>query len=175
MLTHRWPGHPRARALGISLLILSLAHAPLPRADFHNVRHHDAPGEVCEFHDHLLRWHPDAGQADDVALLHWHWVLPPSPAGPGHSGEGTGPILHAHADGWEAVAPEAGPAVVPDSTSRWAAVAAPPRGAPDFDPAILAHPVDRVARRDGAGPVHAFAATFAPRASLSSWLQRWTC
>ena len=172
MLTHRWHRHHRARALGITLLILSLAHAPLPRADFHNVRHHDAPGEVCEHHDHLLRWHPDAGQADDVAILHWHWLLPSSgPVEPGHSGDG--PVLHAHLDGWEATSPDAGPVVVPDGMSR--PITPPAPGPLAFDAAILAHPVDRTCLRDRGKPGHAFAATFSPRVSLAAWLQRWSC
>src|SRR3954452_18321557 len=66
------------RSLGIVFLILSLVHAPLPQPDFHNIRHHDGPGEVCDHHDHLLRWHPGAGVARDVAILHWHWFLPTS-------------------------------------------------------------------------------------------------
>ena len=48
----------RELAIGAALLSLSLVHTPLPQPDFHEVRHHDAPGEVCEHHDHLLRWHP---------------------------------------------------------------------------------------------------------------------
>src|SRR5436190_2129737 len=84
-----------ARSLGITLLIFSLVHTPLPQADFHNIRHHDAPGEVCEHHDHLLRWHPGAGSAEDVAILHWHWFLP-LPGDSASSGGGAGPALHAH-------------------------------------------------------------------------------
>ncbi len=165
--------HHRARTLGIALLILSLFHAPWPQADFHNVRHQDAPGQVCEHHDHLLRWHPDAGQAKDVAILHWHWFLPSSgPVEPGHAG--TGPALHAHVDGWDAATPDAGPVVVPDGSSR-------PLGPPAPGPLLageaapFALPGDGIGLRPEPGPVHAFGATFAPRASLASWLQRWTC
>lgn len=60
----------------IALIVLALSHAPLPVADFHTIAHHDAPGEVCELHDHLLRWHPDAGNSESVAVLHWHWLSP---------------------------------------------------------------------------------------------------
>src|SRR5438067_12993039 len=87
--------HRGTRSLGIVITILGLVHAPLPQPDFHNIRHHDGPGEVCEHHDHLLRWHPGAGIADDVAVLHWHWFLPtvepfdPSPVP-------AGPAVHAH-------------------------------------------------------------------------------
>ena len=60
------------------LLVLGLVRVPFPQADYHNVRHHHAAGEVCPHHDHLLRWHPAASQNEDVALLHWHWFLPNS-------------------------------------------------------------------------------------------------
>ena len=53
-----------------------------PRPTIHNIRHHDAPGEVCPYHDHLLRWHPWADSDDDVALLHWHWFVPLVDPGP---------------------------------------------------------------------------------------------
>src|SRR5437763_1208571 len=100
----RWrrPAKPRSgHTVGIVLLILSLVHTPLPEPDFHNIRHHDGPGEVCDHHDHLLRWHPGAGVARDVAVLHWHWFLP-TPAGSDASPApgGAGPALHAHAPVW---------------------------------------------------------------------------
>jgi hypothetical protein len=84
-------------------VILSVIHVPLPQADYHNVRHHDGPGEVCDHHDHLLRWHPSADSNADLALLHWHWFLPMlEPANPhqraddDHHRPGSGPALHAH-------------------------------------------------------------------------------
>ena len=59
------------RILFIGVVILSVIHVPLPQADYHNVRHHDGPGEICDHHDHLLRWHPsaDIGCRPDVAAL----------------------------------------------------------------------------------------------------------
>jgi hypothetical protein len=91
------------RMLGIGLLIAGFVRVPLPQADYHNIRHHDAPGEICVYHDHLLRWHPSADSDDDVALLHWHWFVPDLEfAGDGrvstdqrHSPV-SGPTLHAH-------------------------------------------------------------------------------
>ncbi len=152
MPMRRWPVHHRARLLGISLLVLSLVHAPLPLADFHNVRHHDAPGEVCEHHDHLLRWHPDAGQAEDVAVLHWHWILPESgPVEPGHSGDGS--MIHAHVSGWDAPQPESGPVVTLDGSSRLLDVPEPSLLA--LGDAPFATPGDRLDLRVGirsAGP-----------------------
>jgi hypothetical protein len=169
MSMHRWPRHPRARALGIALLILSLVHAPWPQADFHNVRHHDAPGQICEYHDHLLRWHPDASQAEDVAVLHWHWFLPSSaPVEPGHSGQG--PALHAHVSGWDVATPDSGPVVVPDRSSR--PLDPPPTGpllAGEAAPFVV--PGDDPGPRLRPGPVHACA----PRTPLNCWLQRWSC
>ena len=91
------------RILLTGIVILSVIHVPLPQADYHNVRHHDGSGEVCEHHDHLLRWHPSADSNADLALLHWHWFLPLlEPANPhersddDHHRPGSGPGLHAH-------------------------------------------------------------------------------
>jgi hypothetical protein len=96
--------HPSGlQILGVGIVILSVIHVPLPQADYHNVRHHDGFGEVCEHHDHLLRWHPSADSNADVTLLHWHWFLPLlEPADPhqrsgdDHHRPGSGPSLHAH-------------------------------------------------------------------------------
>ena len=172
MSTHRWPAHHRARALGIGLLILSLAHTPWPQADFHNVRHHDEPGQVCEHHDHLLRWHPDAGLAADVAVLHWHWVPPLSDSSEsGHSGDR--PAIHAFADDWSATAPDLSPAIVPDGASR---PVSPPIPCPmAFDLALVAHPVDVARPGFAARSPLTFGASIAPGAPLAAWLQRWSC
>ena len=152
---------------GIGLLIFGLLHVPLPQPDYHNVRHHDAPGEVCEHHDHLLLWHPDAGLASDVAMLHWHWFLPES----GQADPRDGAAIHAHVAGWDAPTIEAGPPVVAREAGQFRDVAPPPCGLL----AILAVVDDPTAsHRDGRPPVHGFGATFAPRASLSL-LQRWAC
>jgi hypothetical protein len=93
----------RLRSLLIGIVSLSVIHVPLPQADYHNVRHHDRPGEICEHHDHLLRWHPAADSSADVTLLHWHWFLPQLEPGSPHQSPsddhhrpGSGPALHAH-------------------------------------------------------------------------------
>jgi hypothetical protein len=91
------------RLLGISLLIASVVRVPLPQADYHNIRHHDAPGEKCLFHDHLLRWHPSAASDEDVALLHWHWFVPlaePDDPNQQDGADHRGPVLHAHWSDW---------------------------------------------------------------------------
>jgi len=103
------------RRLKIILVVFSLVHTPLPQPDFHNIRHHDGPGELCEHHDHLLRWHPSAGDAEDVETLHWHWFYPGEqgkvPAtDPSHA------AIHAHvADGF-AVSWDDGPRLSPDNS-----------------------------------------------------------
>jgi len=116
----------RLRSLGIGLLILSAIHVPLPQVDYHNIRHHDAPGEICPYHDHLLRWHPSAASADDVALLHWHWFLPlvqPGAAQGGsddeHRAPGRGPALHAHLGDWPEPDWRSEPLIRPDSRGRF--------------------------------------------------------
>ena len=91
-----------AQVSGIAMLILGILHVPLPQADYHNIRHHDGAGEICPHHDHLLRWHPLAGGEKDVAVLHWHWVLPRAESSGERSDTGLGwphpvssPRLHA--------------------------------------------------------------------------------
>jgi hypothetical protein len=89
--------------LGIGIVIFGVIHVPLPQADYHNIRHHDGPGEVCPYHDHLLRWHSSATDNADVALLHWHWFVPQGELGDRHERAGdadrgpvSGLLLHAH-------------------------------------------------------------------------------
>ncbi len=163
-------GHHGATRLGIGLLILGLLHVPLPEPDYHNVRHHDAAGEVCEHHDHLLRWHPDATGAQDVALFHWHWFLPSS--GPSTlPGPGDGPALHAHVAGWDA--PTVEPALPIVTRGPGLSIDRP---TPDVVLDVL--PIrDALPASIRAGPVSArtYGATFAPHTSLSCLLQRWAC
>ena len=164
-------GHRGARVLGIGLLIFGMLHVPLPQPDYHNVRHHDAPGEVCEHHDHLLRWHPDAGLARDVAILHWHWVSPES--GPSDlSGPGRGAAIHAHVVGWDAPTIEAGPPVMTEGSGR-SLDAAPPAQNPLAILAVVHDPT--ASRRAGHPLVHAFGATLRPGASLSASKSCWAC
>jgi hypothetical protein len=173
----RWrrPATTRSgRSLGIALLILSLVHTPLPEPDYHNVRHHDGPGEVCEHHDHLLRWHPGAGSARDVAVLHWHWFLP-APPGTDAAADGSGGrAIHAHAPAWLAGSwDDDGPRVAPDTASRPSERPAPcPLDLPLVAPPAVALGPGAVA---GAHPPLAFGATFAPGVSLTSLLHRWVC
>ena len=162
----------RFRGLGIILLILSLVHTPLPQLDFHNIRHHDGAGEVCEYHDHLLRWHPDARSADNVAILHWHWFFPtvPDDGVPPRDG---GSAVHAHTPAWQVSTWDDGPRISPDLSSRLL-------GRPDLSRVALIPAADLasvLAVVTATGPPRplAFGATFAPRASLTSLLHRWVC
>ena len=91
------------RLLWITMLIPGLIRVPLPQADFHNIRHHHGVGEVCPHHDHLLRWHPTASQNADVAVVHWHWIIPRTGETSDNSGSGQDdpgapprPLLHAY-------------------------------------------------------------------------------
>jgi hypothetical protein len=163
---------PGWKKLGIGLLILGLLHVPLPQPDFHNVRHHDAPGEVCEHHDHLLRWHPNSGASEDVAIFHWHWILPTSGSFD-LSGPGEGSAIHAHMGDWDAPTVEAGPPVVSRGLGRTCDVAVPP---PLIQLAFL--PLNARAPapvQPGVPAVRAFGATFAPHASLPCLFERWAC
>jgi hypothetical protein len=163
-----------AHALGIVLMIPGLLQVPLPQADFHVVRHHHGAGELCPKHDHLLRWHPQASEGEDVAVLHWHWLLPRSSdlTPPEIAGRSI-PAVHAHDGDPNHLDPTSGPIVVqdvPDLGSRGAIASAqglspalaswlvpPPPAPPDLGPA-------RRAASDG------FPADFA-----LARLVRWNC
>jgi hypothetical protein len=163
--------HSGARTLGIITLILGLVHTPLPQPDFHNIRHHDGPGEVCEHHDHLLRWHPQAGVAANVAVLHWHWFLPSAdPFSP--SPEDPLPAIHAHVVDWQAPTWDDGPRVSADTASRPFSPIESPSCLP-----LLILPAEAVAASPVPGPrrAHTFGATFAPHTPLTCLLQRWLC
>jgi|SRR5579883_2477692 len=164
--------HRGIQFLGIAYVILSLVHTPLPQPDFHNIRHHDGPGEVCEHHDHLLRWHPGAGAAEDVAVLHWHWFLPASESA-GVPSQGSGPAFHAHVPDWQISTWDDGPRISPDSQSRF--VGRLGTNSLTIFSAIL--PNGEVAALQAVRPrsLLSFGATFAPGIPRASLLQRWTC
>ncbi|WP_435020825.1 hypothetical protein TA3x_002042 [Tundrisphaera sp. TA3] len=175
-MSRRWFARwHRVRVLGISLLILGLAHTPMPQADFHNVRHHDDPGQVCVLHDHLLRWHPDAGMADDVAVLHWHWLMPTAGPDDGAKLGQDAPRIHAHVDDWQGITVDDATQFVADSGSR---MIDPPSASPisAFDLAAIASPPDDRGLRAGPmPPLRAYGSTLTAHAPLSCWLARWSC
>lgn len=174
-MSWRRPATTRSgRTWGIALLILAMVHTPLPQPDFHNIRHHDGPDEVCTYHDHLLRWHPTAGAASDVEVLHWHWFLPTPPGTDPSPDEASGPAVHAHAPVWLTGSwDDDGPNVVPDTASRPLDRPVPcPLDLSLALPVTVAlgpHPIA------GTHPPQAFGATFAPGISLTSLLHRWVC
>ena len=169
----RWiKRYHRFRTLAVSLLIFALLPTPWPKVEFHNVRHHDAPGQVCEYHDHLLRWHPDAGNAEDVAVFHWHWAWPSkTPSESGH--EGNGLRLHAYLADDALPSTNSAPMIVADTSARLSV--APVVAAPSLVIAFPLPSLDLVALRSSALPPSTFGATFAPRTSLTSRLHRWSC
>jgi hypothetical protein len=153
------------------LLILGLVHAPLPQPDYHNVRHHDGAGEVCEHHDHLLRWHPGAGRAADVAMLHWHWFFPAT--NPWDlPGEGNGPAVHAHVVDWQAATWDDRPQMSADTTARGTLALTP---APGLMPLALPMLATTAQVAPGCRQARTFSATFARSATLASLFQRWDC
>lgn len=165
------------RGVAIGLLIASLIHIPLPQLDFHNVRHHDAPGEACVYHDHLLRWHPAAGRDVDASILHWHWVLP-NRDGSGDSDDGSGrrpdggPAFHAQnmGDGLEP-AGSAGGWFAVDRVSVPVERVSNPSAAVDLDGASFtlfeSPPAPRLGFRPAAPPC--------ALSALRPILQRWNC
>ena len=169
----RWlPTYHRAHTCVVSLLVLALLPTPWPKVEFHNVRHHDAAGQVCEYHDHLLRWHSSAASSEDVPILHWHWGWPASTAeDSGHSG--TIPRLHAFLADEALPHPEPALVVVSDTAVRPFLPVLPPLlpPSPAFD--LCLH--NDQLTQPGVPPALAFSATFAPRTSLTSRLHRWSC
>jgi len=159
------------RTLGVAFVALSLVHTPLPEPDFHKIRHQDGRGEVCEHHDHLLRWHPDAVSTRDVAVLHWHWFLP-GPAGSAPPSGKDGTAIHAHAPVWQAGLWDDGPRVSPDSTSRPVE-----RPLPSPLDGLLTPPYLTSLGHSGyvPRPPAGFDAPTARGASVMALLQRWTC
>jgi hypothetical protein len=162
------------------MLILGALRIPLPQADYHNIRHHDAPGEVCVYHDHLLRWHPRASSNDDVALLHWHWFLPlvsPVTPDPGATGEQhtprSGPALHAHLGDWAEPDWTGTPVIRPETRGRLLDRLA--LGLSGAGSAAASNPTPAVDARSGAGSARPDDAVAGLRAARASLLQRWNC
>ena len=153
-------------------MIFGMVHTPLPQPDFHNIRHHDSDGQICEYHDHLLRWHPQAGMAEDVAILHWHWFVP-SAADPAADDPGSGLAIHAHISDWFTSSWDEAPRIVADDSSRLIgrlALTAPILFAP-----MLSLQDTLVPNVSDPGRSAATCAEIARTPSLNSLLQRWVC
>jgi hypothetical protein len=168
----------RASDLGLGILILSLVHVPLPQADYHNIRHHDAAGEICGYHDHLLRWHPSADLDDDVTMLHWHWFVPVVEFGDHHQGpddehHGPGPSVHAQFGDWPAPDWHGDPVVHPDSRGRLLDHLV--LGQSDASIAYLSGDLAPIDPQSGRFCFRAHYPPGALRASRTALFQRWNC
>jgi hypothetical protein len=160
--------------LATTMVVLGILRTPFPEADFHNIRHHDRSGEVCAMHDHLLRWHPEAGVADDVAVLHWHWLNPANalPGGPTDDM----PALHANIPDQPGTVPDPLPQITLDEASgslgRQIALDPVGPGSPIaiFDTFSFSHPPSPVAMKSWAT-----CPAISRAASPLAMLQRWTC
>ncbi len=169
MLRRRSDSRRRLLCLGIALLILGVGNVPWPRADFHNIRHHDGPGESCPLHDHLLGSHPEAGRAEDVAVLHWHWVPPHCPT----------PVddpaaMHALTQDWPAAEGAGSLILVPPEPSGWLEAETGPMTdavASLFEPCPIRPPGPRL----DAGALRASASLLDGPPPLTILLGRWTC
>ena len=170
MPSRRTDRRRRLRCLGIALLILAVGNVPAPRADYHNIRHHDGPGESCPLHEHLRSWHPGAGAAQDVAVLHWHWTPPTAPL----PDSGDVPTARTQTRDWPGVCFDDGPQLAAPAPAGWI----------DFDPApdpaastALAPEILALATTPRAGPaaLRAAHASAIGRVPLTALLHRWTC
>ena len=170
MPSRRSDRHRRFRCLGVALLILGVANVPGPRADFHNIRHHDGPGESCPLHEHLRSWHPGAGAAQDVAVLHWHWTPPAAP----RTDSGDVPTARTQAHDWPGGCFDDAPQLAPPEATGWADLAPPG----DLDSSIPLAPevlAAAMAARAGPGALRAVHAALTSRVPLTVRLQRWAC
>jgi hypothetical protein len=160
------------RRLGVTLLILGLAHVPLPTADFHVIGHQHSEGQICPLHDHLLRWHA-SDTPSERAVLHFHWALLSASMA---DAEAQGPAIHADSPDPSDLELSDGLRESSFATSVRSLVAKP---LPTFRTAFL--PVADTARTlqavsaCSASTSRNFGTTFPPRDSLASRLQRWIC
>jgi hypothetical protein len=180
VILRRPPKQYGLRLLTIALSIPGLFRVPLPQADFHNIRHHDGAGEVCPYHDHLLRWHPTANQNDDVAVLHWHWFVPRSeardPFGGSSNGPpdpGTGPSLHAYLANCLEPDWKRDPVIRPEGRGRF--LQHPASGLSLINLAAESTPLTLAASRPSLAHASISSALVGLRAGLFGLHQRWNC
>lgn len=159
-----------ARYASVALLILGLSRTPVPMADFHNIRHHHNPGQVCRLHDHLLRYHPNDNSAPDQRVLHWHWLFPwelaDHPSAPGK------PAIHAHTPVGLDLTRDDGPQLTP-SVSVQLVERATYHARVDLP--LCAKGIESATVRAGPARCRAFTSTFPAHPRLTPILQRWVC
>ena len=162
------------RLVTIVATVLGLVRVPLPQLDYHSIRHQDGPGEVCTYHDHLLRWHPQTIAHEEITVLHWHWFTPTGTGAslPESPADQDGPAWHALVPVPEAVVGDNGQCVLsghePEPISRVVATSA------DLE-LMVPPPRSMGLGRDGLVRLPGFAATFAPSTARSALLSRWNC
>ena len=159
------------RLPAIALLVLGLAHVPLPMPDYHVMAHRHGKGQVCPLHNHLLRWH-FSGAFSNSPVLHIHWAFLDRPANDVKS-DGSG----VHADSpdpldWAALANQS----VAVRTAFVRQVC--PAPSLDLSPAALAPlfagPPSRVPALAHSRS-RSFGTTYPPSVPVGSRLQRWVC
>lgn len=166
----------RLRVATIALLVIAIVRPPLPVPDYHQVEHRDGPGQFCEYHEHLLRWHSDGGSETPTAVLHWHWMIfRPLQSTPSPSDDPDSPLNICHSLGTDWLAPNW--AEAPKlSTSRTTIPA--PRLSLKFwtvaspQPFGLHHLIDPSPPSSSRAHDSRVLSISAPRCSL---LQLWTC
>lgn len=172
----RWwdPGW-KLRVGAIAWLIVAIVRPPLPVPDYHQIEHHDGPGQVCEYHEHLLRWHVEARHAPSPTVLHWHWVVFQPLRGGVADSDSPLPVCHGQNVDWLAPTWTESPQITSSrSTLPLARFAAPGHDGPSPSSGLLPHRIDpSPPQRAPAAFARALRATSSPP-SLAS-LQRWTC
>ena len=133
-----------------------------------------APVRSTPYHNHFCgAWHPDAKEAEDAVVFHWHW-LPPWETSIRFLPR-KGRAIHAHAADWLTSGWDDAPRIAAEAPPR---VVAADETATDFESIFLSIPrtSDHCPDADGnafmVGPrLH----RKLPRPALPILLQRWTC
>jgi hypothetical protein len=165
-------GETSIRLAGIILLILNLAHVPLPVADFHALGHLHGEGQLCALHNHLLRWHAPGGDSSRPVLhFHWAFLVPPRP-----DAENKTPAVHADSpDPFDIESSDDDPKPTLETAVRTQVAKSLPPLVVALLPAIEPGIVRQPAKGCSLSASRNFNSTFPPRSSLSSRLERWRC
>ena len=157
-----WPGR-----LGIILLILGLGRVPLPIPVLHADGRSDPAGPIC-----LNQEHPGAAKGPDK-FARWRWVVLNASSLCGSPSAIGSEASECHPD-WSSCEHDPSPQfLVTGKSRRFANPSTIPL--PDDLPALMAGRSRALARPVPALAARNFVATYPPRTSLASLLQRWTC
>lgn len=158
--------------IGIMLMILGLARVPVPMPDFHGSGHSDGAGDACSGHGHLLPGHLEEAPRG-APVLSWRWVLLNAAELCGESSTLGTEAPNCHPD-WAACSHDPSPQYIASRAAR--RIAAAMDRVPSIDrPALLAGWSWAQSRPAPALRARSFVATYPPRTSIASLLQRWTC